>query len=75
MLTVHLSQIAHPFTLPTVAACQQIQDLQPTANNKVNCFDFSCTQLPVRGPGLAAQQSQVLQQWKLWLHPKAHLHV
>lgn len=43
--------------------------------NLMNCFDFSCAQLPVRGSRPPAQQSQVLQQWQLWLHPQACLHV
>lgn len=38
-------------------------------------FYSSCTQLPVWWSSPAAQQSQVLQQWQLWLHHKACLHV
>lgn len=41
----------------------------------LNYFDFSRTQLPVWGPSPPAQQSQILQQRQLWLHPQACLHV
>lgn len=59
----------------STTATQQVYHVTATTIRKTNRFDFSCTQLPVRGPRSPTQQSQILQQWQLWLHCQTWLHV